>query len=177
MMSFKWISDYCPNSKYILRVNDLVLVNTYKLINHFKQSSNEVNMIYGNIKRNTKPSRDPDSKYYLSYQQYNKTYLEDYPEGAAYVMTTDLAYRLYNSSLYVEYILIEGFYIGLLAKTCKTTLVNTLKFVKIDSALGESSDVIKDKLKKQIKSSFFIFVSSSFFDYWQFISFEMNKTI
>jgi hypothetical protein len=36
IMALKWISIYCSNTKYILKVDDDIVVNTFTLINHLK---------------------------------------------------------------------------------------------------------------------------------------------
>ena len=36
VMALKWISTYCPQTKYVLKVDDDIVVNTFTLINHLK---------------------------------------------------------------------------------------------------------------------------------------------
>lgn len=36
VMALKWISTYCPHTKYVLKVDDDIVVNTFTLINHLK---------------------------------------------------------------------------------------------------------------------------------------------
>lgn len=36
IMALKWISIYCPQTKYVLKVDDDVVVNTFTLMNHLK---------------------------------------------------------------------------------------------------------------------------------------------
>ena len=36
VMALKWISIYCPKTKYVLKVDDDIVVNTFTLINHLK---------------------------------------------------------------------------------------------------------------------------------------------
>lgn len=50
--SLKWIFHYCSNTKYILRINDDVVVNTLSLISHFKKIPYENNQIFGYENRN-----------------------------------------------------------------------------------------------------------------------------
>ena len=36
IMAMKWIKDYCNDVKFILKIDDDVVVNTFKLINHLE---------------------------------------------------------------------------------------------------------------------------------------------
>ena len=81
MKSFKWISQYCSNAKYILRINDDVVVNTHALVNHFRGLNYSQNMIYGYGIFGVGPIRDKGSKFYVSEKDYNKPRYNDYIEG------------------------------------------------------------------------------------------------
>ena len=35
-MAMKWLSQYCTNAKYILKVDDDIIVNTFTLLRHLK---------------------------------------------------------------------------------------------------------------------------------------------
>ena len=53
MKSLKWITEYCSNAKYIMRINDDVVVNTYPLIEHFKKLPYQLNQIFSGISEYT----------------------------------------------------------------------------------------------------------------------------
>jgi hypothetical protein len=81
MKSFKWISKYCTNSKYILRINDDVVVNTNALVNYFESLNNTYNSMFGFAYYNARVFRNKDSKFYISELQYNKSTYCPYIEG------------------------------------------------------------------------------------------------
>ena len=74
MLTLKWINIYCENVKYILRINDDVILNTYLLIhlfNSFNNNNNDTtNQIYGLLVRNAQVDRNVKSKFYINYDQY-----------------------------------------------------------------------------------------------------------
>ena len=77
MKTFKWITKYCSNTRYILKICDDVVVNTPQLINTFKNLvAYKLNHIYGNGFYGTFPIRDPGSKWYVSEKEYSE---KDYP--------------------------------------------------------------------------------------------------
>ena len=81
MKSFKWISKYCSNAKYILRLNDDVIVNTFSLVEHFKSIPHKMNHIYGNAFYETSPIRIKDHKFFISEREYSKSKYDDYVDG------------------------------------------------------------------------------------------------
>ena len=78
--TFKWISVYCSNAKYILRINDDVVLNTFALISYFKALPYEPSLIYGKI-MGGRPRRDPLNGFSISKQEYSLSKYPDYPDG------------------------------------------------------------------------------------------------
>ena len=81
MKSLKWITKYCSNAKYILRINDDVVVNTHPLIEHFANKPYELNQIFGYGIYGVGPIRWKDNKFYVSEQEYPPSRYDDYIEG------------------------------------------------------------------------------------------------
>ena len=79
-MSFHWVSKFCKNSKFILRVNDEVFINAYGLIHHFKSLKAE-RKLFGNGIYGASPNRDIRSKFYVSENEYSKSQYSDFVEG------------------------------------------------------------------------------------------------
>ena len=94
MMTFKWITKYCSNAKYVLRINDDVVVNTHALVNYFKPLNYSQNMIYGYGIFGVGPIRDKGSKFYVSEQEYNKPRYNDYIEGSSVIVK----FRLFSQT-------------------------------------------------------------------------------
>ena len=80
MKSFKWINYYCKDALYVLRINDDVMVNTFSLINYFKNITHTKNQLYGHLLSKTKPIRHKH-KHFVSKEQFARDYYPDYPEG------------------------------------------------------------------------------------------------
>jgi len=87
MKSFKWISKYCQSAQYVLRINDDVLVNTFGLINYFKNIKLGENQIYGHLLRKTQPIRF-FHKHRVDVRLYPREYYPDYPEGITNILIT-----------------------------------------------------------------------------------------
>ena len=82
MKTFKWISNYCSNTKYILKICDDVVVNTPELIRNYKNViTYKQNHIYGYGIYGVGPIRDPGNKWYVSEKEFNGTSFPPYIQG------------------------------------------------------------------------------------------------
>jgi beta-1,3-galactosyltransferase 1 len=68
--SFKWTSHYCSNAKYVLRINDDVILNKYEFINYFKRIPYKQSQIYGNLIKGSYPRRDINNKFFVEWREY-----------------------------------------------------------------------------------------------------------
>ena len=87
MIGFKWVHTYCSNSKYVLRINEDVFVNTFALIRLF---TNDIvykrRQIYGWLNRNftTYVDRRENEKFFVSRKDYACDQYPDYPSGKSF---------------------------------------------------------------------------------------------
>ena len=85
MKSFRWISKYCQSAQYVLRINDDVMVNTFGLINYFKNLKLGENQIYGHLLKKTSPIRF-QHKHMVSRIEYDRDFYPNYPEGKIFLI-------------------------------------------------------------------------------------------
>lgn len=137
MMSFKWISEYCSNSHFTLRINDDVLLNSYALLNYlnsYLQKNNEraVNTMFGKIQSKMGPQRNPESKWHVSVKDFEGEIYDDFCSGIAYILSTDLTKRMYDYSLnfYMPRFsdFLEDVYVGMIAKRLNVIMVDIKEF-------------------------------------------------
>ena len=107
IMAFKWISKYCSNSYFTLRQNDDVVLNPFKLVKYLETLLNNANKtvknkVMGVCHKNPPVSRNPQDKFYVSYEQYNRSTYDSYCEGSALILTTELTGIYYELSLDVN---------------------------------------------------------------------------
>ena len=89
MAAFKWIAKYCANAKYILRINDDAMVNTYALLDLFQNKiAYKPRQIYGWVVIGTGPDRGVGGKFYVSEEEYALSYYPNYPSGIVMVLVT-----------------------------------------------------------------------------------------
>ena len=88
MLSFKWIHTYCSKTKYILRINEDVFVNTFELIRFFDPINNNIvympRQIYGWLVKNftTNVNRKRNTKFFVTTNEYACAQYPDYPSGS-----------------------------------------------------------------------------------------------
>ena len=117
IMGFKWISQFCKFAKYLMKVDDDILVNTQQVL-HFLNSLKVKRMKktwIGRCHSKEPVNRNSSSKYFVSYLNYKNKYLPPFCVGSAYLLTIDLIHVLYDTSLqkYPPFHL-EDAYIGFL---------------------------------------------------------------
>lgn len=144
IMAMKWISEYCNNAKYILKVDDDIITNSFFILRHLK-SMDKFNMIKPNsvmclVWVGMKVQRDKNSKWYLSKEDFKEDYFGKYCSGSAYLFTNDLPTRMYDMSKYIKFFWIDDYYMtGLLTKALNVTFVFFNSIYKINRKLVESS--------------------------------------
>lgn len=71
IVAFKWASIYCKNAKYLLKIDDDIMVNTPKLVEWLDKST-LFNTFLCQVWWNSKVIRDANSKHFVSKNDYQK---------------------------------------------------------------------------------------------------------
>ena len=129
LLGIKWMSEYCSQAKFILKIDDDMVMNTQMVISYFQRlvSTREEarNKIYGNCNHKYMwPVRDSRKKQFISKEDYAPDKWDKYCHGPAYALTSDILKPLYNLSKYVRQFPMEDCYLGTLAKHLKIDLVH-----------------------------------------------------
>ncbi|XP_038053400.1 beta-1,3-galactosyltransferase 1-like [Patiria miniata] len=127
IMGLRWAARFCPNARYILKVDVDMFVNVYNLVDRLDTAPTH-NFAEGNLKDVTKPIRNRQSKWYTSPEVYpNKTY-PPYMSGPAYLMSGDLSARIFGTSLQTSFLPWEDAYVGIIMHKIKVQLSYNAKF-------------------------------------------------
>ncbi|XP_066203888.1 lactosylceramide 1,3-N-acetyl-beta-D-glucosaminyltransferase [Saccopteryx leptura] len=110
LMQFSWANTFCPHAKFLMTADDDIFIHMPNLIEYL-QSLEQIGVQdfwIGRVHRGAPPVRNKHSKYYVSYEMYQWPAYPDYTAGAAYVISNDVAAKVYaasqtlNSSLYID---------------------------------------------------------------------------
>lgn len=102
MGAFSWISKYCSNSHFVLRINDDVVVNTYRLIEYLDglvSTNQHKNKLIGSLFYGQGPHRNPKSAFYVPVEVFPGNDYPPFPSGIAYIISGELAKKFFEYSL------------------------------------------------------------------------------
>ncbi|XP_053977925.1 beta-1,3-galactosyltransferase 1-like isoform X2 [Hylaeus volcanicus] len=125
VMMLKWITSNCGQAKYLMKTDDDMFVNIPILMKTLQSRSQATNTLLGSLICNAKPILDPNNKWYAPKYMYSETIYPNYLSGTGYVMSLDVAFKLYQTALTTPLLHLEDVYItGLCAKHAKIRPVN-----------------------------------------------------
>ncbi|XP_050591532.1 beta-1,3-galactosyltransferase 1-like isoform X1 [Bombus affinis] len=124
VMMLKWITSNCGQAKYLMKTDDDMFVNIPSLMKTL-QSKSLTDTLLGSLICNAKPILDPNNKWYTPKYMYSGKIYPNYLSGTGYVMSLDVAFKLYHAALTTPLLHLEDVYItGLCAKHAKVRPVN-----------------------------------------------------
>ncbi|XP_028857764.1 lactosylceramide 1,3-N-acetyl-beta-D-glucosaminyltransferase A [Denticeps clupeoides] len=110
LLQFRWAHVNCAHADFLMSADDDIFVHMPNLV-HYLQSLKEQGVQdfwAGHVHRGAPPIRRKDSKYYMPYEMYQWASYPDYTAGAGYVVSRDVAAKIYqvslslNASLYID---------------------------------------------------------------------------
>ncbi|XP_066546754.1 UDP-GlcNAc:betaGal beta-1,3-N-acetylglucosaminyltransferase 7, like [Amia ocellicauda] len=111
----KWFNIYCPQVRFIFKGDDDVFVNTENLLEliDFKTEDRKVlNLFVGDTISKAIPIRNRQSKYFIPKELYDKPY-PPYVGGGGFLMSSELARRLFIVSNDMELYPIDDVFLGM----------------------------------------------------------------
>ncbi|KAI1236600.1 hypothetical protein IHE44_0014853 [Lamprotornis superbus] len=103
LMGMRWVASYCSGTRFAMKTDTDVFVNTMHLIEKLLRPlpPSTQNYFTGHLMKGHTPIRNKGSKWYISE--------EEFP-GTGYVFSGDLAAKIVNASLMIKYIHLEDVY-------------------------------------------------------------------
>ncbi|XP_032094412.1 lactosylceramide 1,3-N-acetyl-beta-D-glucosaminyltransferase [Thamnophis elegans] len=110
LLQFSWANNFCPHAKFIMPADDDIFIHTPNLIAYLQNLAQigAQDVWIGHVHHASPPIRNKKSKYYVSYEMYPWHAYPDYTAGAGYVLSRDVAAKVYrasqtlNSSFYID---------------------------------------------------------------------------
>ncbi|ETE63524.1 UDP-GlcNAc:betaGal beta-1,3-N-acetylglucosaminyltransferase 5, partial [Ophiophagus hannah] len=110
LLQFSWANKFCPHAKFVMSADDDIFIHMPNLIAYLQNLAQigAQGVWVGYVYYASIPVRDKKSKYYVSYKMYPWSLYPDYTAGAAYVLSRDVAAKVYrasqtlNSSFYID---------------------------------------------------------------------------
>ncbi|KAJ8927095.1 hypothetical protein NQ314_020367 [Rhamnusium bicolor] len=121
MMGLKWAKENCYKAKFVIKMDDDIVVNVERipdLLKSLKLPKNN-NFIAGYVLRNMVPIREPANKWYVTVEEYEHTTYPPFVSGWFYITNPSTCSKLVSLSQ-IKYFWIDDTYVtGILAKELK----------------------------------------------------------
>ena len=119
-MAMKWISTHCDKVAFILKTDDDIIIDTFKLLQHLHQvaaHSQPRRTIFCKMYSHMPAIREKKNKWYISEEEYSLKHFGKYCSGSAFILTPDLTRDMYNVSSYIKFVWVDDYYVtGLLIR-------------------------------------------------------------
>uniref|UniRef100_M4AYR2 Hexosyltransferase n=1 Tax=Xiphophorus maculatus TaxID=8083 RepID=M4AYR2_XIPMA len=110
IMQYHWMHSRCAHARFFMTTDDDVFVHMPNLVRYLQELSSQgvTDFWTGRVHIGAPPIRRKDSKYYVPYEMYQWSTYPDYTAGAGYVVSGDVAHKIYhatltlNASLYID---------------------------------------------------------------------------
>ncbi|XP_074836308.1 beta-1,3-galactosyltransferase 1-like [Carettochelys insculpta] len=115
LMGLEWVSRHCPNASYVVKADSDVFLNMEFLVRRLLQPQRppKKDYITGYIYRNTGPLRSKAYKWYVPREVYPNDTYPPYCGGPAYVLSGDLAKKVYGVAQTLQVIHMEDAFVGI----------------------------------------------------------------
>lgn len=111
-----WVVKYCSSATYIIKLDDDVFVNikplSKHLISHLGLNYINSKFMFCNIVEKGKPSRQRDSKWFVSYNTYPFDYYPRYCEGFSYITNVPTMKLMYHQAKMIPRFWIDDVYVS-----------------------------------------------------------------
>ncbi|XP_018319041.1 beta-1,3-galactosyltransferase 5 [Agrilus planipennis] len=129
LMGLKWAAQFCASAKYVVKMDDDIVVNVYRLkkilVRQSKVIPKRKGVIAGYLMKNMVPIRDPHSKWYVSQEEYDVDKYPAFVSGWLYITNTKTITDLLAASKKIPYFWIDDLYItGILAQIVNITFID-----------------------------------------------------
>ncbi|CAG9822550.1 unnamed protein product [Phaedon cochleariae] len=136
VMGLKWAARNCFNAKFVIKMDDDIVVNIEKIssILNSLRVSNHNKLIAGYVLRNMVPIREPANKWFVTEEEYSLSAYPLFVSGWFYVTTPQTCKNLVNLSNTTRYFWIDDTYVtGILAKKLRIKHYDIKKYFTVHS--------------------------------------------
>lgn len=115
LMGMEWVTKFCHNASYVMKVDSDVFLNVNYLVHQLlhPELPPRSNYFTGFIVSYTEPIRNKESKWYIPEEVYPGDTYPPYPSGPAYVFSGDMAEKIYEVAQDILVFGIEDAFIGI----------------------------------------------------------------
>lgn len=135
VMGHRWVSENCMSAKYVIKMDDDIVINMYKMLGMFEQLNLPLkNLLAGYILNNMKVIREPANKWFVTYEEYSKQFYPPFLSGWFYITNPEVSSKIVRHSFSTPYFWIDDMYVtGEIAEKLGIRHVDLKKYFAVHS--------------------------------------------
>uniref|UniRef100_A0A8C9KYE3 Hexosyltransferase n=1 Tax=Serinus canaria TaxID=9135 RepID=A0A8C9KYE3_SERCA len=128
LMSVEWTVTFCPSARYILHTAQDVFVGVPSLAGYLLSLAQQEDIYLGRVVHHGVPDRDPQSPAFVPIHEYPEQFYPDFCHGSAFLMSQDVARKVYVAAREVPLALPPAAFVGICAKRAGITARHSSRF-------------------------------------------------
>ncbi|XP_069468250.1 beta-1,3-galactosyltransferase 9 [Ambystoma mexicanum] len=129
VMLMQWTVTFCPNARFILKAEEDVFVNVMTLVDYLLHLRKHPEDLYiGRVIHQKEPIRDPDKQGFVPFNHFQERYYPDYCSGAAFIVSQDVARKVYVASEGVPTQVPADVFVGVCAESAGIVPTHSSRF-------------------------------------------------
>ncbi|PKK24273.1 UDP-Gal:betaGlcNAc beta 1,3-galactosyltransferase, polypeptide 4, partial [Columba livia] len=128
LMSVEWTVTFCPQARYILKTDEDVFVGIPSLAGFLLSLTQLEDVYIGRVIHHAVPDRAPQSQGFVPVHQYPEEFYPDYCDGSAFVMSQDVARKVYVVAEEVPVSVPPDVFVGICAGNAGVTPIHSSRF-------------------------------------------------
>lgn len=128
LMSVEWTVTFCPQARYILKTDEDMFVGIPSLAEYLISLTQLEDIYIGRVIHQGVPCRDPGSPGFVPIHQYSEEFYPDYCDGSTFVMSQDVARKVYVAAKEVPVSVPPDIFVGICAKKAGITPIHSSRF-------------------------------------------------
>ncbi|XP_064417171.1 beta-1,3-galactosyltransferase 2-like [Latimeria chalumnae] len=126
MTSLEWLTDFCPEAAYAMKVDADMFLNIEKLVKSLLKPHipTRQNYFTGFPFIHNRPIRDKNSKWYIPESVFPGQEYAPYCSGTGYVFSVNIVWKILEASYIVKPIYLEDVYIGFCLNFAQITITH-----------------------------------------------------
>ncbi|CAO2632516.1 Beta-1,3-galactosyltransferase 5 [Lemmus lemmus] len=113
LMGMEWVHHFCPQAAFVMKTDSDMFVNVDYLTELLLKKNKTARFFTGYIMYDYRPIRETVSKWFVSKFEYPWDTYPPFCSGTGYVLSSDVASKVYNVSESVPFLKLEDVFVGL----------------------------------------------------------------
>ncbi|XP_051787733.1 beta-1,3-galactosyltransferase 9 [Erpetoichthys calabaricus] len=128
-LMLEWVVTFCPFARFIIKSDEDMFVNYKSLVEYLLGLKRHPDDLYiGRVIHQEMPDRNAQSKDFIPLSQYSEKYYPDYCSGAAFVISQDVARKIFVAFTETNLAVPYAMFIGICAKKAGVVPTHSSRF-------------------------------------------------